>query len=50
VFFGPSTSAVTHVGIAISAESMIDAPDVGQTVKIERIWKSNLVGATSPAT
>jgi cell wall-associated NlpC family hydrolase len=49
LFFGSSTSSVTHVGIAISAESMIDAPDVGQVVKIERIWKSNFVGATRPA-
>ncbi|XIF83719.1 bifunctional lytic transglycosylase/C40 family peptidase [Kutzneria buriramensis] len=49
VFFGSSPNTVTHVGIAISAESMIDAPDVGQVVKIEQIRRSNFIGATRPA-
>jgi cell wall-associated NlpC family hydrolase len=29
VFFGSGPRAVTHVGIAISAEEMVDAPDQG---------------------
>jgi cell wall-associated NlpC family hydrolase len=49
VFFGSGPGAVTHVGIAISAEDMIDAPDKGLVVRGERIWRSNFVGATRPA-
>ena len=48
VFFGAGASAVTHVGIAVSAEYMIDAPHAGAVVRIERIWRSNFVGATRP--
>lgn len=47
VFFGTSTTTITHVGIAISAAEMIDAPDVGQRVRVDRI--SSHVGATRPA-
>jgi len=50
VFFGAGPGSVTHVGIAISAESMIDAPHTGAVVRIEQIWQSNFVGATRPAT
>lgn len=49
VFFGTGPSAVTHVGIAISGEYMIDAPHEGAVVRIDRIWRSSLVGATRPA-
>ncbi|GAA5121372.1 C40 family peptidase [Haloechinothrix salitolerans] len=49
VFFGSSPDAVTHVGIAVSSEKMIDAPHAGSVVRIERIWQSNFVGATRPA-
>jgi cell wall-associated NlpC family hydrolase len=49
VFFGSGPRAVTHVGIAISAEEMVDAPDQGLVVRVERIWRSNFVGATRPA-
>lgn len=49
VFFGSSPNAVTHVGIATSADSMIDAPHEDAVVRIERIWSSNLVGTTRPA-
>ena len=49
VFFGAGPNAVTHVGIAISSEYMINAPHQGAAVRIERIWRSNLVGATRPA-
>jgi cell wall-associated NlpC family hydrolase len=48
VFFGAGASAVTHVGIAISAEYMIDAPHEGAVVRIERIWRSNFMGAARP--
>lgn len=50
VFFGTSPNAVTHVGIAISATEMINAPHQGAVVRSERIWRSNLLGATRPAT
>jgi cell wall-associated NlpC family hydrolase len=49
VFFGASPSVVTHVGIAISATEMINAPHHGAVVRIERIWRSNFLGATRPA-
>lgn len=49
VFFGSGPRAVTHVGIAVSAEEMVDAPDRGLVVRVERIWRSNFVGATRPA-
>jgi NlpC/P60 family/Transglycosylase SLT domain len=49
VFFGTSPNAVTHVGIAISNSDMINAPHQGAVVRIERIWRSNLLGATRPA-
>lgn len=48
VFFGTSGSAVTHVGIAISATAMINAPDFGQLVRIDPLGR-NLVGVTRPA-
>ncbi len=48
VFFGTSTNAVTHVGIAISATRMIDAPYTGAAVRIDSI-PPNLVGVTRPA-
>lgn len=50
VFFGSGPGAVTHVGIAISGQEMIDAPETGATVRIEPIWWSTFVGATRPAT
>ncbi|WP_020640029.1 bifunctional lytic transglycosylase/C40 family peptidase [Amycolatopsis balhimycina] len=49
VFFGSGSRAVTHVGIAVSAEEMVDAPDRGLVVRVERIWRSNFVGAARPA-
>jgi NlpC/P60 family/Transglycosylase SLT domain len=49
VFFGSSPNAVTHVGIVISATEMINAPHEGAVVRIERIWRSNFLGATRPA-
>jgi cell wall-associated NlpC family hydrolase len=49
VFFGSGARVVTHVGIAVSAEEMVDAPDRGLVVRVERIWRSNFIGATRPA-
>ncbi|AHH98536.1 C40 family peptidase [Kutzneria albida] len=49
VFFGASDTSITHVGIAISATEMIDAPDVGQVVRVDRIGPSR-VGVTRPST
>ncbi len=46
VFFGKSSRAVTHVGIAISATDMIDAPHTGAVVRIEPIWRQDFVGTT----
>jgi cell wall-associated NlpC family hydrolase len=49
VFFGSGPNRVTHVGIAISATEMINAPHQGAAVRIERIWRTNFLGATPPA-
>ncbi|MCK2239775.1 MULTISPECIES: C40 family peptidase [unclassified Crossiella] len=49
VFFGSGPSAVTHVGIALSADSMVNAPHRGAVVRIERIWRSTFLGVTRPA-
>jgi cell wall-associated NlpC family hydrolase len=47
LFFGTGPEHVTHVGIATSATTMIDAPDFGTTVRQDRIQR-NLVGITRP--
>ena len=47
VFFGTGPDHVTHVGIATSPTTMIDAPDVGTTVRNDPIQR-NLVGITRP--
>jgi cell wall-associated NlpC family hydrolase len=49
VFFGTSSRAVTHVGIAISATDMIDAPHTGAVVRSEPIWRQDFVGVTRPS-
>lgn len=49
VFFGTGPRAVTHVGIAISATDMIDAPHTGAVVRIETMWRQGFVGVTRPA-
>lgn len=48
VFFGSSISDITHVGIAIGNNEMIDAPHAGATVRIENYRWKNYVGATRP--
>jgi hypothetical protein len=47
VFFGTSTTTVTHVGIVVSPTQMINAPDVGQLVRVDHI--GDLAGAPRPA-
>jgi hypothetical protein len=48
VFFGSGPRGVGHVGLAISATKMINAPDVGQVVTIGPIQRRDYVGATRP--
>ena len=48
VFFGTGPGHITHVGIATSTTTMIDAPDVGTTVRQDPIQR-NLVGITRPS-
>jgi cell wall-associated NlpC family hydrolase len=47
VFFGTGPSAVRHVGIAVSATDMIDAPHAGALTLLEPIT-ADLVGVTRP--
>ncbi|WP_410574330.1 C40 family peptidase [Amycolatopsis sp. cmx-4-61] len=47
VFFGTSTGHITHVGLVISDHSMINAPDFGKPVRIDRMGKP--LGATRPS-
>jgi cell wall-associated NlpC family hydrolase len=47
VFFGTDPTHVTHVGIATSSTTMIDAPDFGTDVRQDPIQHS-LVGITRP--
>ena len=49
VFFGPGPHGIEHVGLYIGAGDMIDAPHTGADVRIESLWRSDLVGATRPA-
>jgi cell wall-associated NlpC family hydrolase len=49
VFFGSSSSAVEHVGIAIGNGEMVDAPHTGAVVRIESDRWPNYVGASRPA-
>src|SRR3981081_3750685 len=50
VFYG-TTAHIHHVGLFIGGGFMVDAPDVGQSVKVEsyRYKGDNYVGATRPA-
>jgi cell wall-associated NlpC family hydrolase len=49
VFFGTSPTTITHVGIALLATQMIDAPATGTPVRLDPIPSAHLVGATRPA-
>lgn len=48
IFYGDSATAITHVGIAVSAAQIVDAPDEGQLVRIDRLQQAKLVGITRP--
>ncbi|WP_396135282.1 C40 family peptidase [Amycolatopsis sp. A133] len=47
VFFGSGPAHVTHVGLVISAGNMINAPDFGKPVRIDRFGNS-AIWATRP--
>ena len=49
VFYGTDSSHVDHVGIAINADDMIDAPHTGANVRIESLHWNDYVGASRPA-
>lgn len=49
VFFGSSTSDVSHVGIVVSAGKMVDAPHTGAVVRIDSYARDNYLGATRPS-
>jgi cell wall-associated NlpC family hydrolase len=48
LFFGPSTSAVEHVGLYVGAGQMVDAPYTGVDVREESADLGDLVGVTRP--
>ena len=48
VFFGTSTSAISHVGIVVSPGQMVDAPHTGADVRIESYAWPDLLAATRP--
>ena len=47
VFYGASTASITHVGIAISPTHMVNAPEPGTVVRIDKIGR--YLAATRPA-
>lgn len=49
VFFGSSATDVTHVGIVIGANKMVDAPHTGAFVRIDSYARDSYLGATRPA-
>jgi cell wall-associated NlpC family hydrolase len=50
VFFGRSSTEVTHVGLFLGDGQMVDAPRTGAVVRVEQYRRSNYVGATRPVT
>lgn len=47
VFFGSSTSSITHVGIYVGDGKFIHSPRTGETVRVDNLSsRSNFVGAT----
>ena len=48
VFFGVSTATITHVGIVVSPDEMVDAPHTGAVVRIESYAWPDLLAATRP--
>ncbi len=49
VFFGSSTSDVTHVGMVVGNGNMVDAPHSGAVVRVEPYQRSSYLGATRPS-
>lgn len=47
IFFGNGPGRITHVGLALSGSSMINAPDFGTPVRVDAIGKA--FGAARPA-
>jgi len=47
VFFGASTTSITHVGIAISPTEMINAPEPGTAVRVDKLGR--YLAAARPA-
>jgi len=47
VYYGAGTASITHVGIAISPTHMVNAPEPGTTVRIDKIGRP--LAATRPA-
>lgn len=51
VFFGTSTTHITHVGIALGQGRMVDAPHTGALVRVEPLAGfGHYLGATRPST
>lgn len=50
MFFGTDTAHVTHVGIALGQQRMVDAPHTGALVRVEPIAGfGHYLGATRPS-
>ncbi len=49
VFFGTSTTNITHVGLLVSPTEMADAPHTGAVVRVEPYNWNDYIGATRPA-
>jgi len=49
VFFGTSTTNITHVGLLVSPTEMVDAPHTGAVVRVEPYDWTDYLGATRPA-
>jgi cell wall-associated NlpC family hydrolase len=48
VFYGSSAATIHHVGIAVDATHMIDAPYTGAVVRIDPVAAPDLLAATEP--
>jgi cell wall-associated NlpC family hydrolase len=48
VFFGTSSSNITHVGVVLGNGEMVDAPHTGAVVRVEPYNWPDYIGATRP--
>jgi cell wall-associated NlpC family hydrolase len=48
IFWGSGSGGITHVGMYVGGGNVIHAPETGETVRIQPIWNSGLVGAGRP--